>query len=62
MTASELPARVWQHEIDHLDGKLFIDKMGMLGRMNSRRAIEQFVDEYKEARAKGEYPGLEPKM
>src|SRR6476620_4178594 len=32
MTCSERPARVWQHEIDHLNGVLFIDKMGPLGR------------------------------
>ena len=31
MTCHDLPARVWQHEIDHLDGVLFIDKMGSLG-------------------------------
>lgn len=32
MQAEGLAARVWQHEIDHLEGTLFIDKMGMLGR------------------------------
>ncbi len=63
MTATELPARVWQHEIDHLDGVLFIDKMGMLGRMNSRKAIQEFVDEFNEAKTKGELPpDLEAKM
>ena len=56
MTATELPARVWQHEIDHLDGILFIDKMGMLGRLNSRKAIQEFVDEFNEAKKKGELP------
>ena len=63
MTASELPARVWQHEIDHLDGVLFIDKMGMLGRLNSRRAIEEFVDDFNKAKAKGELPkDMDPKF
>lgn len=63
MTATELPARVWQHEIDHLDGILFIDKMGMLGRMNSRKAIEEFVDDFHKLKEKGELPpGMEPKM
>jgi peptide deformylase len=56
MTASDLPARVWQHEIDHLDGVLFIDKMGMLGRINSKRAIEDFVAEFEEAKKSGELP------
>jgi peptide deformylase len=63
MTASELPARVWQHEIDHLDGVLFIDKMGMLGRLNSKRAIEEFVDDFNKAKAKGELPkDMDPKF
>src|SRR5262249_45837872 len=43
MTASELPARVWQHEIDHLNGILFIDKMGPLARMGSKKALEEFI-------------------
>jgi peptide deformylase len=56
MSAAELPARVWQHEIDHLDGVLFIDKMGMLGRMNSRKAIEEFIDDFRKAKEKGDLP------
>jgi peptide deformylase len=38
-TASGLPARVIQHETDHLDGVLFFDRM---------RALESltFMDEY----------------
>jgi peptide deformylase len=63
MTCEDLPARVWQHEIDHLDGTLFIDKMGMVGRMNSKKALKQFEDEYREAQRKGEIPGdLPPKL
>lgn len=56
MTCEDLPARVWQHEIDHLDGTLFIDKMGMVGRMNSRKALKQFEEEFFEARKNGELP------
>ena len=56
MTCEDLAARVWQHEIDHLDGKLFIDKMGMVGRMNSRKYLKQFEQEYAEAQRKGEIP------
>jgi peptide deformylase len=63
MTAVDLAARVWQHEIDHLDGILFIDKMGMLGRLNSRKAIEEFVDDFNKAKTKGELPrDLGPKF
>ena len=35
MACSDLPSRVWQHEIDHLHGILFIDKMGPLGKLAS---------------------------
>jgi peptide deformylase len=63
MTCEDLPARVWQHEIDHLDGTLFIDKMGMVGRLNSRKYLKQFEEEYAEAQRKGEIPpDLLPKL
>lgn len=41
MTAEGLPARVWQHETDHLDGVLIIDKMPGVDRMANRRAIKE---------------------
>ena len=56
MTCSDLPARVWQHEIDHLNGVLFIDKMGPLGRLGSKKDIERFVADFEHAKKKGEYP------
>src|SRR5438309_1449682 len=63
MTCEDLPARVWQHEIDHLDGTLFIDKMGMVGRMQSKKMLKQFEEEYYEAQKKGEIPPeLPPKF
>jgi peptide deformylase len=36
-----LLARCAQHEIDHLDGVLIIDKMQQLSRMKNRRAIKE---------------------
>ncbi len=61
MTATDLAARVWQHEIDHLDGILFIDKLGMLGRINCKKSIQQFVHEFNNARKSGEIAAeLEP--
>ena len=33
-------ARVWQHENDHLDGVLIIDKMSAMDRLVNRRAIK----------------------
>ena len=53
MDCSELPARVWQHEIDHLNGVLFIDKMGPVGRMGSKRDLEQFIHDFEKAKKKG---------
>ncbi len=35
-TTSDLEARVWQHEVDHLHGELFIDKMGPLAKLSAR--------------------------
>ena len=63
MACGELPARVWQHEIDHLHGVLFIDKMGPLGRMGSKKDLEKFIAEFEEAKKKGTLPpDLEPKF
>jgi peptide deformylase len=42
--AQDLAARLWQHEIDHLDGMLFIDKIGPAARLLLRsrlRALEE---------------------
>jgi len=38
--AAGLLARCWQHEVDHLDGVLIIDKMSPIHRMRNRRAIK----------------------
>ena len=63
MTCTDLAARVWQHEIDHLNGVLFIDKMGPLARHASRKDLEQLIDEFEEAKRKGQIPpGAEPKL
>ncbi|MBA2688526.1 MAG: peptide deformylase [Gemmatimonadaceae bacterium] len=47
VTASDLLGRCLQHEIDHLDGKLFIDYLSMLKR---RSALNKWEDE------KSDYP------
>jgi peptide deformylase len=36
-----LPARVWQHENDHLDGVLIIDKQSRMDRLANRRALKE---------------------
>ena len=62
-TATDLAARVWQHEIDHLNGTLFIDKMGSLGLSRSQKDLEKFVADFEKAKKKGELPpDLEPEI
>ena len=41
MTSDQFIARVWQHEIDHLDGILIIDKMSAMDRLVCRRQIRE---------------------
>lgn len=55
-TVSELEARLWQHEVDHLHGVLFIDKMGPIARLSSRGALKEFEREYRRAQERGELP------
>ena len=37
------PARVLQHEIDHLDGKCFIDRMSPLRRQMNKKALSSIA-------------------
>jgi peptide deformylase len=61
--ANDLAARVWQHEIDHLQGTLFIDVMGSLGLHRSQKDLEKFIADFEKAKKKGDLPpGLEPKL
>jgi peptide deformylase len=53
---NDLEARVWQHEIDHLDGILFIDKMGPIARLSSRSSLRKFEHDFKKAQERGEIP------
>lgn len=56
VTVSDLHARLLQHEIDHLQGVLFIDKMGFLARRSSRGALEEFERKYRDLQRRGEIP------
>lgn len=40
LEATGLMARCWQHEIDHLDGILIIDKMTQMARLKNRARIK----------------------
>jgi len=41
-----LLARIWQHETDHLDGRLIIDYMGPAERITNRRALKELEDKF----------------
>jgi peptide deformylase len=53
---SDLEARAWQHEIDHLNGVLFIDKMGTIAKLTSRTAVKNFEKAFRQAQERGEIP------
>ncbi|MCH2162281.1 MAG: peptide deformylase [Phycisphaerales bacterium] len=38
--SDDFPARVWQHEFDHLDGVLIIDRMNPKDRLTNRKALK----------------------
>jgi peptide deformylase len=54
ITATDLEARLLQHEIDHLLGVLFIDKMGVIAKLGSRAMLKEFEAKYSKAQEKGE--------
>ena len=55
-SSSDLESRLLQHEIDHLHGVLFIDKMSMIGRLSSRGSIKDFEKQYRRAQERGDIP------
>lgn len=45
LDGSDLEARIWQHEYDHLDGVLILDRMPRVDRLASRQALRQLEDD-----------------
>ncbi len=45
--AEGLIATAWQHEIDHLDGVLFIDKVGPASRIIMRRRLKELEENHR---------------
>ena len=54
MELSGLFARAVQHEVDHLDGILFIDRLTPTGELTVRPALEEFEIEFDHRRQRGE--------
>jgi peptide deformylase len=51
-TASGFVTRIWQHENDHLDGRLIIDRMTPVTRMTNRKQLKKLEDDYAQEQAK----------
>jgi peptide deformylase len=43
--------RIWQHELDHLNGTLLTDRMGPLANMEHRKLLKELEDQYAEQTA-----------
>lgn len=56
ISTADLEARLLQHEIDHLNGILFIDKMGFFAKRDSRASLEEFDKQFRKAQERGEIP------
>ena len=54
--ADGLLARVIQHENDHLDGVMFIDRISQTALMDARDQLEDFREEFERRRETGEIP------
>ncbi len=44
--SADLLALIWQHEIEHLDGRLVIDDMSEAAELTNRRIIKQLEADY----------------
>lgn len=54
MTLDDMPGRVVQHETDHLDGVLFIDRMTDTGRRELEPQLADFETHFRRKQAAGE--------
>ncbi len=45
-TGEDLLARIYQHEIDHLDGRLLVDRMGSVAKLANRKALRQLEESF----------------
>jgi peptide deformylase len=54
--ADELFSRAIQHEIDHLEGKLFIDHLEPLVRHSLKDKLQEFEAQHRKGQASGEIP------
>lgn len=51
--ATDFIARIWQHETDHLNGTLILDRMGPVARLAARRVLKELQEKWE-----AENPGM----
>jgi peptide deformylase len=56
LPTDDLESRVLQHEWDHLQGVLYIDKFGPLAKLSARTMLKALERAHKRAQEKGEIP------
>lgn len=56
INATGLAARAWQHEIDHLDGKVFVDRFSTISKLAHRNDIKEFERRFRIAQKEGRIP------
>jgi peptide deformylase len=52
-TADGYVARIWQHETDHLNGTMIIDRMGPVAKLAARRTLKELQQKWDEAHPEG---------
>ena len=48
--------RVWQHEFDHLNGKMLTDRMGPVSKIAHRKVLKELEEKYEAANPKSPTP------
>jgi peptide deformylase len=56
LEAEDLLSRAIQHELDHLDGKLYIDYAETAARATIQPKVREFETRFRQAQASGSYP------
>ncbi len=49
-TGEEITARIFQHEVDHLDDMLLVDRMGTVAKLANRRALKTLQEKFEEGK------------
>ncbi len=49
-TAEELAARIIEHESDHLDGRLLVDRMGSVAKLANRQILKELEEQFAAAK------------